>query len=73
MIGLTIPPNVLARADRGNQVKVRSKQKAAGSKQCAHAVALSFMCLLLAVFIPTGFLDAQQSKKILRIGFLSPF
>ena len=32
-----------------------------------------FICLLLAVFLPAVFAEAQQTKKIYRIGYLSPF
>jgi putative ABC transport system substrate-binding protein len=30
-----------------------------------------FVCLLLAVFLPAGFIEAQQSAKIPRIGYIS--
>src|SRR6266496_1477804 len=30
-----------------------------------------FICLLLTVLLPSGFLGAQQTKKVPRIGFVS--
>ena len=33
---------------------------------------LGFNCLLITVLLITGFVDAQQPKKIPRVGFLSP-
>jgi putative ABC transport system substrate-binding protein len=51
---------------------VCSEQKAVSSnKHGPKAVATSFICcLLLTVLLPTGFLEAQQTGKVLRIGFL---
>jgi putative ABC transport system substrate-binding protein len=55
-------------------VKVRSKQKAVSSKtprekRMSRRV-IVFICLLLTVLLPTGFLQAQQAKKVSRIGII---
>src|SRR5688572_33001604 len=34
--------------------------------------AIVFICLLLAVFLPAVFAEAQQPKKVPRIGYLTP-
>ena len=69
-IGLTIPPNVLARADQGNQV--RSAQMTSGRSnrnRDENKIALGFaLCaLLFALCFPAR---AQQTAKIPRIGIV---
>jgi putative tryptophan/tyrosine transport system substrate-binding protein len=52
----------------------RSKHRAVSSKKqrAKPTVRGILVCLLLTVLLPTGFLEAQQPKKVPRIGFLSP-
>jgi putative ABC transport system substrate-binding protein len=54
---------------------VSSEQKAVSSKrigaQRVRTKILVFICLLLTVLLPTVSLQAQQSEKVARIGFLS--
>ena len=47
-----------------------SSRKTPGEKRVARRVVV-FICLLLAVVLPAGFLEAQQPKKIFRLGYLS--
>ena len=35
-------------------------------------IVLSLLCLLATVFLPAGSTEAQQTKKLYRVGFLSP-
>jgi putative tryptophan/tyrosine transport system substrate-binding protein len=54
---------------------VSSKQNAVSSKtprekRMSRRV-IVLICLLLALLLPTGFLEAQQPKKVARIGYLS--
>lgn len=58
-IGLTIPPNVLARADRGDQVKTRTSK----------LFGFTFCATLFALYSSP---DAQPATKHLRLGILEP-
>jgi hypothetical protein len=58
-IGITIPPNVLARADRGDQVKPL------GSQHSGAGVAVAVMVFVLCVPM-----SAQQTIKIFRMRLL---
>ena len=72
-IGLTIPPEVLARANKADQVTTVSSQRlAVTSKTGANPMFRRIViCLPLTVFLLTvSSADAQQTGKILRIGFL---
>jgi putative ABC transport system substrate-binding protein len=53
-------------------MKVRSKQNAVSSKRELYRMFRAIvLCLLPAVFLPTGFLHAQQPAKVPRIAFLA--
>src|SRR5262245_2913705 len=55
-------------------MRARSKQKAVSRKRPrkkhTRRGVIVFFCLLLPALLPTGFSDAQQPKKIPRIGYL---
>ena len=71
---MTIPPAVLARAERGDQMTAISERLAVSSKKTGETLILGrfAICLPLTVFLLTvAVTHAQQPGKIRRIGYLS--
>ena len=70
-IGLTIPPEVLARANKADQMKRGKRREARGEKK--NMKKRITLWLLATLFLANVSLaDAQQTGKIFRIGFLDP-
>ena len=73
-IGLTIPPNVLARADQGDQMTAVGNQTSEIGKagRTAMTKKIIFLALCSLLLAPCSAVEAQQPKRVPRIGFLEP-
>ena len=72
-IGLTIPPNVLVRADEGDQISMSCQLENCSMKERKRVKRKIFtlLCWLLIFFSWPVPAEAQQPKKVPRIGYLS--
>ena len=71
-IGLTIPPNVLARADKSDSVKTGTRQGSMSVVSGRWSVVTQAVCLALCATLLTFSSPAkgQQSKRIFRVGVI---
>ena len=70
-IGLTIPPNVLVRADQSHQMKTAVRQEATGNSKKAKVIGFASFALFAMLLVICSFVEAQQPKKVPRIGYLA--